>query len=93
MLCQWGYRDLLQVLTICSVQVLAGRRINFECLAFASKAILRQNTSDPAICQLYLPFPLDSSKTLGETLIIPLIHTSEGLWAYCHEWIRTQLIH
>ena len=54
------------------MQVLAGRRINFEGLAFTSKAIFRQNTSDPAVCQLYLPFPLNNSKTLGKPLIIPL---------------------
>ena len=73
MLCQWGYRDL-QVLAICLAQVLAGRRINFEGLAFASKAILRQNMSDPATCQLCLPFPLNNSKTLKKTLKIPLTH-------------------
>ena len=43
MLCQWDYRDFVQVLAICSEQVLAGRRINSEGLAFASEAILRQN--------------------------------------------------
>ena len=53
-------------------QVLAGRWINFEGLAFAGKAILRQNTSDPAICQLCLPFRLNNSKILGKSLIIPL---------------------
>ena len=72
MLCQWGYRDFVQVLASCSEQVLAGRRINFEGLAFACKAILRQNTSDPAICQLCLPFLLNNSKILGKGLIIPL---------------------
>ena len=72
MLCQWGYRDIVQVLAISSAQVPAGRRINFEGLAFASKAILRQNTSDPAICRLCLSFPLNNSKILGKTLIIPL---------------------
>ena len=51
---------------------LAGRRINFEDPAFASKAIWRQNTSDPAICQLCLPFLLNNSKILGKGLIIPL---------------------
>ena len=34
----------MQVLAICSEQVLAGRRINFEGLAFASETILRQKT-------------------------------------------------
>ena len=67
-----GYRDFVQVLPICSVQVPAGRRINFEGLAFARKVILRQNTSDHAICQLRPPFPLNNSKTLGKGLIIPL---------------------
>ena len=67
----WSYRDFVQVLAICSVQVPAGRRIHYECLAFASKAILRQNMSDPAICQLCLPFPPNNSKILGKGLIIP----------------------
>ena len=40
MLCQWGHRNFMQVIAICSVQVTAGRRISFEGLAFASKAIL-----------------------------------------------------
>ena len=56
------------VLAICSAQLLAGRRINSEGLAFASKAILRQNTSDDAICQLCLPFPRNNSKVLGKGL-------------------------
>ena len=73
MLCQWGYRDLLQVLAICLAQVLAGRQINFDGLAFASKAISKQNTSDPAICQLCLLFPLINSKILGKGIVIPLI--------------------
>ena len=72
MLYQWGYRDFVELLAICLAQVLAGTQINFEGLAFASKAILGQNTSDPAICQLCLPFPLNNSKTLEKkTLIIP----------------------
>ena len=79
MLCQWGYRDIVQVLAISSAQVPAGRRINFGGLAFASKAILRQNTSDPAICRLCLSFPLNNSKILGKTLIIPLKATNLGL--------------
>ena len=54
MLCQWGYEDLLKVPVICSARVLAGSRINFEGLAFASKAILRQNTADHAVSQLCL---------------------------------------
>ena len=72
MLCQWGYRDIVQVLAISSAQVPAGRRINFGGLAFASKAILRQNTSDPAICRLCLSFPLNNSNILEKGLIIPL---------------------
>ena len=44
MLCQWGYRDFVQALAICTAQVLASSMINFEGLAFASKAILRRNT-------------------------------------------------
>ena len=56
----------MQVLAICSVQVPAGRRINFEGPAFGSKTILRQNTSDHAICQLCVPFPLNNSKILGK---------------------------
>ena len=67
-----GYRDFVQVLPIWSVQVPAGRRINFEGLAFARKVILRQNTSDHAICQLRPLFPLNNSKILGTGLIIPL---------------------
>ena len=59
--CPWTYEALL-----------AGRRINFEGLVFASKAILRQNTWDPAICQLCLLFPLNKSKILEKGLIIPL---------------------
>ena len=77
MLCQWGYRDL-QVLAICLAQVLAGRRINFEGLAFAGKAILRQNTSDPVICQLLLLFLLNNSKIFGKGLIIPLTRGALG---------------
>ena len=73
MLCQWGCRDCVQVLAICSVQVPAGRQINFESLALASQAILRQNMSDHAICQLWLPFPLNNSNILGKGIIIPLI--------------------
>ena len=72
MLCQWGYRDIVQVLAISSAQVPAGRRINFEGLAFASKAILRQNTLDPAICRLCLSFSLNNSNILEKGLIIPL---------------------
>ena len=80
MLCQWGYRDFvqafcasrLQALAICLMQVMAGRWINFEGLAFASKAILRQNTAEHAICQLCLPFPLNNSKIFGKGLIVPL---------------------
>ena len=60
------YRDFVQVLPICSVQVPAGRRINSVGLAFARKAILRQNTSDHAIYQLRPPFPLNNSKILGK---------------------------
>ena len=87
MLCQWGYRDLLQVLAICLGQVLAGRQINFEGLAFASKAILRQNMLDSAICQLCLPFPLNNSKILEKCLIIPLCNVwnvwSKTFFPYC----------
>ena len=72
MMCHWGYRDAVEVLGICSVQVPAGRRSNFEGLAFTSKAILRQNRSDPAIRQLFLSFPMNNSKILGKGLIIPL---------------------
>ena len=68
-----GYRDIVQVLAISSAQVPAGRRINFGGLAFASKAILRQNTSDPAICRLCLSFPLNNSNILEKGLIIPLM--------------------
>ena len=53
-------------------QVLAGRQIKFEGLAFASKAVLRQNTLDHAICQLCLLFPLNNSNILGKGLIILL---------------------
>ena len=53
-----GYRDFVQVLAISLAQVPADRRINFEVLALASQAILSQNTSDHAICQLCLPFPI-----------------------------------
>ena len=72
MLCQFDYRDFLQALAIWLAQVLAGRRINLDWLAFTSKAILRQNTSDNAICQLCLSFPLNNSKILGNGLTIPL---------------------
>ena len=90
LLCQWGYRDFVQVLSaICSVQVPAGRRINFEDLAFASKVILRQNTSGRAICQLCLPFPLNNFKILGKGLIIPLNpnhHHFAWMRLRCHCW-------
>ena len=36
-LCQWGNRGFVQVLAICSAQVPAGRRINFEDLALQVK--------------------------------------------------------
>ena len=84
MLCQWGYRDIVQVLAISSAQVPAGRRINFGGLAFASKAILRQNTSDPAICRLCLSFPLNNSKILGKTLIIPLRKLNGNVLQHLH---------
>ena len=77
MLCQRGYRDIVQVLAISSAQVPVGRRINFEFLAFASKAILRQNMSDPAICRLCLSFPPNNSNILENGLIIPL---TRRLW-------------
>ena len=64
MLCQWGYRDFVQVLAICSAQVAAGRRINYEGLAFASKAILRQNTLHHAVSEFGLPFLLNNSQIL-----------------------------
>ena len=66
MLCQWDYRDFVQVLAICSEQVLAGRRINFEGLAFTSEAVLRQNTSDHAVSRPCLPFPPNNSEILGK---------------------------
>ena len=72
MLCQWGYRDFVQVLAICSVQVPAGRWINFEGLAFESNTFFRQNMSDHVI-YLRLPFPMNNSKFFGKSLIIPLI--------------------
>ena len=72
MLCQWGYRNIVQVPAISSAQVPSGRRINFDGLAFATKAILRQNTSDPAIFRLCLSFPLNNFKILEKGLIIPL---------------------
>ena len=69
-MCQWGYRDSVEVLGICSVQVPAGRRSNFEGLAFTSKAILRQNRSDPAIRQLFYRFqwktPMKKMKNFGK---------------------------
>ena len=64
--------DFVQALAICLTQVLAGKRINIEGLAFASKAILRQNTSHPAVNRLCLPFPLNNSENLEKGLIIPL---------------------
>ena len=89
MLCQWGYRDIMQVLAISSAQVPAGRWSNFESLAFASKAILIHNTLEHAICQLCLSFPLDNSKILGKGLIIPLraghFHFKRQC---CSEWIQ-----
>ena len=66
MLCQWDYRDFVQVLVICSEQVLTGRRINFEDLAFASETILRQNTSDHAFGRPCLPFPPNNLEILEE---------------------------
>ena len=59
-------RHFVKVLATCSEQVLAGRRINFEGLAFASKTILRQNTSDHAVSRLCLPFPLNRSESFGK---------------------------
>ena len=44
------------LLAICSAQDPAGRRINFSGLVFASKAILRQNTSHAAVSRLFYPF-------------------------------------
>ena len=51
------------------VQVQAGRWINFEGLALASQAILRQNMPEHAICQVCQLFPLNSSKILAKSLI------------------------
>ena len=62
--CQWGYGNFVRVLVICLVQELAGRQINFEGLAFVIKAILKQNTLDPAISQLYPPLPLNNPQIL-----------------------------
>ena len=42
MLSQWGYRDFPKVLAVRPAQVSDGRRTNFEGLAFANRAILRQ---------------------------------------------------
>ena len=42
MLSQWGYRDNCKSTCNLLAEVLAGSRINFEGLAFASKAILRK---------------------------------------------------
>ena len=70
----------MQVLAICSVQVPAGRRINFEGLAFASKTILRKNTSDPAICQLSLTSPLNNSKTLEKRSYNPFNPRPAAAW-------------
>ena len=55
------YSDFVQVIAIGSAQGLAGRlrRINFEGLAFASKAILKQNKSDHAVSQVCLPLQLN----------------------------------
>ena len=76
MLCQWGYRAIVQVLAMSSAKVPAGRGINFEGLAFAFNRILRQNTLDPAICRFCLSFPLNNSNILVKGLIIPLITLS-----------------
>ena len=64
----------LQVLAICLAQVLAGRWIYFEGLAFASKAILGKicQIMTFAKCQLCLPYPMNNSKNFGKGLIIPL---------------------
>ena len=63
---------LCKYLQSAQCKYLAGRRINFESLAFASKLILGQNRSAHGICQLCLPFPLNNSKISGKGLISPL---------------------
>ena len=72
MLCQWSYGDLCASNCNLLGASTGWQTINFKGLAFASKAILRQNTSDPAICRLCLSFPLNNSKILEKGLIIPL---------------------
>ena len=86
MLCQWGYRDFVQVLAICTEQVPAGRRINFEGQAFASKAIMRRNTSDHAVSRLCLPFPLNNSEILEKGPIIPPSVLLWILWSPDTPW-------
>ena len=44
MLSQWEYRDIWKSTYNLLAEVPAGSRINFEGLAFASKAILRKKT-------------------------------------------------
>ena len=78
-----GARSCVQVLAICTEQVPAGRRVNFEGLALASNTILRQNTSDHAVNRLCLPFPLNDSEILENGLIIPLTRAALGSPAEC----------
>ena len=66
---------LCQYLQSAQNKYMAGRRrTNFEGLAFASKAILRKNTSDHAVSRLCLHFPLNNSKILEKGVIIHLMH-------------------
>ena len=64
MLSQWGYRDICKSLCNLLAEVPAGSRINFEGLAFASKALLRKRPLAVAVSHLHLHLPLNNSNIL-----------------------------
>ena len=66
MLSQWGYRDICKSTCNLLAEVPAGSRINFEGLAFASKAILKKRPLVVAVSHLHLHLPLNNSKILGK---------------------------
>ena len=74
MLSQWWYRDICKSTCNLLAEVPAGSRINFEGLAFASKAILEKRHLVVTVSHLHLHIPLSNSNILEKTLIIPLRH-------------------
>ena len=64
MLSQWRDRDICMSTCNLLAEVPAGSRINFEGLAFASKAILRKKTLVVGVSHLHLHHPLNNSNIL-----------------------------